>query len=105
MRTHYHETYTSDGETKIVIEYTRTPFIPAKTYGPPEDCYPAEGGETEIVGISMIVDGEEVPYLASDAEIEAFYKELDSLPIEDDDGPDADYWYDLRRDEKMMGYE
>lgn len=26
-----------------------TPYIPAQTFGPPENCYPAEGGDCEWV--------------------------------------------------------
>jgi hypothetical protein len=33
------------------VDFTQTPVTPAQTYGDPEYCYPAEGGETEIVAV------------------------------------------------------
>lgn len=33
-------------ELRVDIDYT--PLVPAKTDGPPENCYPEEGGEIEI---------------------------------------------------------
>lgn len=38
-------------EVECEVEFTRSPVVPARTSGPPEDCYPAEGGETEIVSV------------------------------------------------------
>lgn len=35
-------------EFELTVEYS-TP-VPAKTWGPPENCYPAEGGEFQIIG-------------------------------------------------------
>lgn len=34
-------------EILVTVEYE--PYIPAQIYGPPENCYPAEGGELEIL--------------------------------------------------------
>lgn len=101
MISYYHTTHLDDDdETEITVEYTRTPFIPAKLYGPPEDCYPAEGGETEIVGISKIVDGREVSFEPTPEQLQTIYEELDQLPIEEDDSW-VDYEIERRRDERM----
>lgn len=35
-----------DLEFEVIID-SATPFDPGKTSGPPEDCYPPEGGEIE----------------------------------------------------------
>lgn len=43
-------TITRDGEDiDIEVEYSITRYVPARTYGRPEDCYPAYGGEVESI--------------------------------------------------------
>mgnify|MGYP001068456984 CR=1 FL=1 len=37
MRTHTAFSVRDDGETEIEVDYTATPYIPARTYGLPED--------------------------------------------------------------------
>ena len=37
-----------DHEWSLEIEFTHP--VAAKLYGPPENCYPAEGGDFEILG-------------------------------------------------------
>jgi hypothetical protein len=71
--------------------------IPARTYGPPEDCYEAEGGEVEIELITL--DGQEVDQdIFSPHELE----KIDELLFEaamDDDG--YDYEPDDDRDDDL----
>lgn len=39
-----------DEDIDVVLEYEVAKLIPAQTYGPPENCSPAEGGEvTDLV--------------------------------------------------------
>lgn len=77
-----------ENEDCVVVKYTQTPFVPARTYGRPEDCYPAEGGEVEL--IEARVDGKRVNW--SEAEDDQWITDIMENPDEDD-GPDAD---DLR---------
>lgn len=100
MKTYFHTTYLEDN-TVILIEYEREPFTPAYTSGPPEYCYPAEGGYVTIIDISQKrLDGEWIDYAASEEEIDGWTAEIEALPIEED-GPDPDEWYDRMKDERM----
>jgi hypothetical protein len=45
-------TYTLELELEIRADVSR--YIPAKTCGPPENCYPAEGGEVDITSIKLL---------------------------------------------------
>lgn len=56
------------------VEYTGTPFIPAKTDGPPEDCYPAEGGEALVVAV--LLEGIEIRELLNDWTINNITEQL-----------------------------
>lgn len=91
----------ADLPVELVVTYTGSPIIPARTYGPPEHCYPAEGGEVEIQ--SVMHNGQ--PYALTDEQEEALLDvcsdrvEQDAADAEDDR---ADYEYDRRRDEQMM---
>lgn len=40
-------------EVDVVVEYSYEPGSPGKTYGPPEDCYPAEGESAEILCVTL----------------------------------------------------
>ena len=46
------------GDTEFEVEFEASPYVAAKTYGPPENCHPAEGGEVEIE--SILVGGFEM---------------------------------------------
>lgn len=35
-------------DVELTVNFFATKPVPARLYGPPEDCYPAEGGEIEI---------------------------------------------------------
>lgn len=35
-------------DAEFEVEVEATPYVPAQIYGPPESCYPAEGGEIEL---------------------------------------------------------
>ena len=46
------------GDVEFEVEFSSTPYVPAKISGPPENCYPAEGeiesiciGEFEVSDI------------------------------------------------------
>lgn len=38
----------SCGGLEMTANVRFTPYTPARTWGPPEDCYPEEGGEIEF---------------------------------------------------------
>jgi hypothetical protein len=43
------------GEVDVLVYGSRTPVVRGRYYGPPELCYPDEGGEIEIT--SVVIDG------------------------------------------------
>jgi len=45
-----------DEEIELVIEGDIEPYVPAKLSGPPENCYPAEGGYAEITKVEPNVE-------------------------------------------------
>ena len=56
LTVYYHEKTCTTAEYKpieMVFEVTGnlTPYTPAFISGPPEDCYPAEGGTFEITSV------------------------------------------------------
>lgn len=38
-----------DDAIEIQVHFNMSRYIPAKIWGPPEDCYPAEGGAVEDI--------------------------------------------------------
>ena len=41
------------GDAEFEVEFEASRFVPAKTYGPPENCHQAEGGEVEIETVTV----------------------------------------------------
>lgn len=81
-------TITRDGEDiELDIDYEVAAYIPAQTYGLPEDCSPAEGGEVESLDATR--DGK--PFDLTDAERERIEQHIyDTHDYAEDYGPDPD---------------
>lgn len=80
----------SETETVYEIECYLTPYDPGRTYGPPEKCYPPEGGECEILSVKL--NGVEVKdwekSIDKDMEEAIAVAAVENAPGPDDDPPD-----------------
>ena len=72
-----------DTDIDLEIDYSVTPYDPGCTYGPPEDCYPPEGGEIDDLAI-FGPDGKEFTPTADELQkIEAHIYETHDYSGED----------------------
>lgn len=83
-------------EVMLTIRGNVSKYIPAKTWGPPENCYPAEGGEAEVEEI--LLNGKPWDGELTGKEQEKAEEALQEKAANDDDydGPDPDDYYDDR---------
>ena len=92
-----------DGEIVVVLEYTATPFVAAQIQGPPENCYPAEGGPEAD---SMTVDKVPVAMYSSKwSKLTETMLEMASEAMqtkaEDDASAYGDYLYEQQKDRDL----
>ena len=83
-----------ENEDCVILKYRQWPYIPARISGPPEDCYPAEGGDVEVISATL-ANGE--PAYMTEAEEDQWVTDIMENPDEDD-GPDADDLRDAMRE-------
>lgn len=104
----------------VNVEGDVSRYVPAKTYGDPGNCYPEEGGEAEIIGLSPIrvtmnglegnTDGKSVDISRlTDADIDFLLSDLDRKYILDalseaayKVGDDSDDRYDEWKEEQYL---
>lgn len=86
------------------VEFEATPYSAACISGPPEHCYPAEGGDVDIISI-VLGDWEVTDILSEDilekiqAAVEAYV--CSDEPMREAAADLADYLYESARDEAL----
>jgi hypothetical protein len=81
-------TLDDDSEVELEVEGYIEPLTPARISGPPEDCYPEEGGFAEISRVTVVDTGDafETTKEQDEALSEALYEAW-----EDYDNDEYDY--------------
>lgn len=77
-----------EDDFELELDYSVSPYVAARTYGPPEDCSPAEGGEIEELDITHNGD----PFTVTDKEMQAIERHIyghHDYEVDDDDGYEA----------------
>lgn len=69
-----------EGEHEVHLDIFATPYVPAKISGPPEDCYPEEGGEWEIINGYVLYKGKK--YRLDQIRDDIYFDHLDRLEQE-----------------------
>jgi hypothetical protein len=92
-----------DDETEIEVEFEITPYVPQRTYGPAELCYPAEGGDVEIITARLKTNGCVIEVNLTEAEHDRITNWLLENEVEPD-GPDPDDARDRMNDDRLCEY-
>lgn len=91
-----------DSAVEVLLRYDIEPYVPARTYGPPEDCYPAEGGC--VTDLAAFKPGTSEAIELTDEERAAITEWIEAHhDHKADSEPDPDAAYDQMRDDQMMG--
>ena len=73
------------GEVEYTISADVSPFVPGQLSGPPENCYPDEGGECEDIEVTL--DGRPVALECfSCSDIESMCERLTQAAQDEEDG-------------------
>jgi hypothetical protein len=96
-------------EIDVVVEYEYRPGCEAQTYGPAENCYPAEAAEVDIIAAHGAETGTDVlPLLRRETIVRQVLRYLPPVPVAlienvvedllERGDPDADHrWYGWRQ--------
>lgn len=80
-------TYKTCVEIEIEVEFSATPYDPGVCSGPPENCYPPEGGEVEIESVTY----QDKPIELSEADMEKLQKEIEQKVADGEFDHEPDY--------------
>lgn len=76
------------GDVEFEVEFSSTPYVPAKISCPPENCHPAEGGEVDIE--SIMIGGFEVSDVISESVLDKLQEKCEeALPELEADARDS----------------
>lgn len=79
-------------DVELDVLFDASPYVPARISGPPEDCYPEEGGEVALTEVYL--EGHEILSLLSQVVVDNLesqaYELLPELFEEDPYEPESD---------------
>ena len=87
--------FIGDDEVEVTADYT--PGDPGNTCGLPENCWPPEPPEIEILSVCLVDDGDDLIPALTDKEIEFLYNKAFEVEVDYDD-LSADDEHDYRDD-------
>jgi len=60
MSQHFYTTmHVGNKEYELFVTGDYEPFVPARIYGDPDDCYPAEGGTFTVTSVKVVLGKKE----------------------------------------------
>ena len=90
------------GDAEVVVEYDAHKGHPGRTYGPPENCFPAEPAWVEVIAVEY--GGCTITDSLTGAQIESLADEIAAAEDDERAAQEQDYWDMRRKDARYPDY-